>query len=197
MTFDAASLGVSQPLRRVLALTLLLAAVALVATGIVLPAVERYQALAGSVADNEAALARFTAAAARLPRLEAEDAALKRALAAQDGFLKATNDSLIAAELQNRIKRAVEANGGQLKSTQILPMSDENGFRKVTARVEIAGDTGALARIWYEMETGAPFLFIDEFDIEGRQVLRRNRIGPPLTLLQTRFELVAYARGAS
>ncbi len=197
MSFDAASLTVSQPLRRTLAVALLLAAIALIATGIVLPTVERFEALAGGVADGEAALQRFTAVAARLPRLEAEDAALKKAFAAQDGFLQATNESLIAAELQDRIKRAVEGNGGQLKSTQILPAHDENGIRKVAARVEIMGNADALERIWYEMETGAPFLFIDSFDIEARQVPRRDRAAPPAIQMQIRFELSAYARGAA
>ncbi len=194
MSFDAASLTVSQPLRRALAVALLVAAVALIATGMVLPAVERFEAIADGVSDTTAALARFSAVAARLPRLEAEDAALKKAFAAQDGFLKATNDSLIAAELQNRIKSAVERNGGQLKSTQILPTRDENGVRKIGARVEITGNADAISRIWYEMETGAPFLFIDSFDIEGRQVPRRDRAGPPVIALQTRFEVAAYAR---
>jgi general secretion pathway protein M len=194
MSFDTASLAVPQPLRRALAVALLVAAVALVAAGIVFPAVDRFAALASGIGDGEAALARFTSVAARLPRLEAEHAALKKAFAAQDGFLKATSDSLIAAELQDRIKRAVERNGGQLKSTQILPTHDENGVRKVTARVEITGNADALLRIWYEMETGAPFLFIDSFDIEGRQVPRPDRMRPPTLELQVRFELIAYAR---
>jgi hypothetical protein len=194
MSFDAASLAVSQPFRRALALALFAAALALVAMGIVGPAIARFELLQASVADGAAALQRFTAVAARLPRLQAEDAALTRAFATQGGFLQATNESLIAAELQNRIKRAVESNGAQLKSTQILPIGDENGMRKVTARVEVEGNTAALERIWYEMETGTPDLFITTFDIEQRQV-RRERTGPPIYMVDARFELAAYARG--
>ncbi|HUK60140.1 MAG TPA: type II secretion system protein GspM [Stellaceae bacterium] len=196
MSFDAASLTVSQPLRRALALALFVAALVLVAMGVVWPAIASFDTLAASVVDSEAALQRFTAVAARLPRLEAENATLKRAFATQGGFLQATNESLIAAELQNRIKRAVEANGGQLKSTQILPIADENGMRRVTARVEVQGNTAALQRIWYEMETGTPYLFINTFDIESRQV-RRDRTGPPAYEISARFELSAYARVGS
>jgi len=197
MSFDAASLTLSQPYRRALAVALLLAVAAVIATGIVLPAIAQFEALAGSVAESEAALQRFTAVGSRLPRLEAEDAALKRAFATQGGFLRATNDSLIAAELQDRIKRVVEQNGAQLRSTQILPAREENGFRKVTARVDIVGNSDAIERIWYAMETGAPFLFIDNFDIEGRPLPPHDRSLRPAIELQTRFELSAYARGGA
>jgi general secretion pathway protein M len=197
MSFDAASLAHSQPLRRLLALALLAACVAVIAAGIVLPTVERYSALENGIAESEIALARFEQAAARLPRLEAEQAGLKAALAAQDGFLKATGDPLIAAEMQERIKSVVDRAGGQLKSTQIIPARDENGFRRIAARVEVAGNADTLERVWYEMETGLPFLFVDDFDITARQIPRRDRTQPALIALDTRFEISAYARAAA
>jgi hypothetical protein len=49
-------------------------------------------------------------------------------------------------------------------------------------------------RIWYEMETGVPFLFIDNFDVEARSIPRRDRTAPPQIVLDVRFELAAYAR---
>ncbi len=114
--------------------------------------------------------------AARLPRLEAERAALKDALAAQDGFLKATSDTLTAVEMQARIKTVTDHAGGQLKSTQTLPARAENGFRRITARVEVMGNEGALMRIWSDMETGVPFLFIDNFR-RARRGRSRARTG--------------------
>ncbi|HXQ52417.1 MAG TPA: type II secretion system protein GspM [Stellaceae bacterium] len=197
MSFDATSLANSQPLRRILALALVAAVAAVLVAGIVLPTVERYTALESGIAENEGALQRFQQVAARLPRLEAERAGLKVALAAQDGFLKATSDPLIAAEMQGRIKSVVDRAGGQLKSTQIVPARDENGFRRVAARVEVVGAADALERIWYEMESGLPFLFIDNFDIAARQTPRKDRTQPPLITLDVRFEITAYARGAA
>ena len=196
MSFDAAGAMLSQPLRRVVAVALVAAVALVIVAGVVLPAVYRYQALESGIADSEAALQRLTQVAARLPRLEAERAALKEALATQDGFLKATSDALISAEMQARIKSVTDRAGGQLKSTQILPAREESGFRRITARVEVMGNADALERLWYEMESGAPFLFIDSFDVQARQVPRRDRTQPPLTTLDARFEVTAYARAA-
>jgi general secretion pathway protein M len=197
VSFDATSLAISQPLRRALAVALVVAAASLIAAGIVLPTVARYQALESGIAESETALQRFSQVAARLPRLEAERARLKQALAAQDGFLKATSDTLIAAEMQARIKTVVDRGGGQLKSTQILPAREESGFRRITARVEVVGDADALERVWYEMESGIPFLFIDSFDLQSRQLPRKDRTLPPLTTIDARFEVTAYARAGA
>ncbi len=197
MSFDAASPAISPPLRRALAVGLVVAVACVILAGLVLPAIDRYQALEGGISDSEAALQRFNQVAARLPRLEAERAQLKDALASQDGFLKATSDTLIAAEMQTRIKAVADRAGGQLKSTQILPAREESGFRRITARVEVVGNADALERMWYEMESGVPFLFIDSFDLQARQVPRRDRTQPPLTTLDARFEVTAYARAAA
>jgi general secretion pathway protein M len=197
VSFDATSLAMSQPLRRALAVALVAAAAMVIAAGIVLPTIERYQALESGIAESETALQRFTRVAARLPALEAERASLRSALAAQDGFLKATSDTLIAAEMQARIKTVVDRAHGQLKSTQILPAREENGFREITARVEVVGNANVLERLWYEMETGIPFLFIDSFDVQVRPVPRMDRTAPPLTTLDSRFDVTAYARAAA
>jgi general secretion pathway protein M len=197
VSFDATSLAHSQSLRRWLAVALLAASVAVIAAGIVLPTVETYAALESGIAESESALTRFEQVGARLPRLEAEQAGLKAALAAQDGFLKATSDPLIAAEMQERIKSVVDRAGGQLKSTQIVPAREENGFRRVAARVEVVGNAATLERMWYEMESGLPFLFVDDFDIAARQVPRKDRTQPPLITLDARFEITAYARAAA
>jgi general secretion pathway protein M len=196
VSLETTSPAVSQPLQRLLAVVLLIAALSLIAIGIVMPTVSRYAALEAGIADNEMALHRFEEVTKRLPRLEAERKTLQQALAAQDGFLKAPNDSLAAAELQARIKSAVEKNGGELKSTQTLPARDEKGFRRITARVEVMGSDSTLMRVWYDMESGLPFLFIDNFDIEARSINRRDRTQPPLIMLDVRFELAAYARGS-
>ncbi|MGH7090152.1 MAG: type II secretion system protein GspM [Stellaceae bacterium] len=197
MSVYAARLPLSPPLRRLLAVALLVAVLVLIAAGLILPIVDRYQALGVGISDRTAALQRFEAAAQRLPRLEREQAALKSAIAAQDGFLTGPNDSLIAAALQGRIKSVVDRAHAQLRSTQIPPVREEHGFRRFTARIEITGHEDSLARIWYAMETGKPFLFIDSFDVEARQIPRRDRTQPPMIILDTRFEVTAYARNAT
>jgi len=197
MSLDAAGALGSPPLRRAAALALLAACLGLILAGLVLPAIDHYLALDDSITASEAALQRYTTIAARLPRLEAEQATLTRALAAQDGFLKATSDALIAAEMQGRIKSVVERAGGEIRSTQILPAADEKGFRRISARVEVTGSAESLERTWYEMESGTPFLFIDSFDIAGRPMPNRDRTATPVIMLDAHFEVTAYARAAA
>jgi general secretion pathway protein M len=197
MSFVAANLARSQPLQRSLAVALLVAVIGVIVFDVMLPIIQSYRAIATEIAENQQALRRFKQVATRLPRLEAEQASLKRALSAQDGYLKATSDSLIAAEMQGLIKTIAERAGADLRSTQILPTREEKGFRRVTARVELIGNANNLERVWYEMESGLPFLFIDSFDIEARQEPLKDRTQPPRIGLDVRFDVTAFARAAT
>lgn len=194
MSVDTTRAAPAPPFRRILALALAVAVLALIAGGFIAPMARRYAALDGAITESTVALRRLDAAAARLPQLERQKMALAAALAEQDGFLRGSDDSLIAAELQSRIKHIIDRAGGELRSTQILAPRDENGFRAFTARVQLICSADALEQIWYQADRGAPFLFIDDFDIEGRQTPRLDRTRPPMIVLDVRFDATAYAR---
>lgn len=183
---------------RLLAVLILVAAVALVYLGAVQPLIDDYQATGDSIEDLQAAITRFRRVAAELPARRAQLAALRQRQAASEGFLQGTNDALVAAQIQNRIKALAEAAHGELKSTQVLPVLDEGKYRRITIRVQLALDLGAAQRLIYGVETASPLLFLDNLDMRAHAVDRRrdrDRISedPGLDL---RLDVYGYVRGA-
>ena len=113
-------------------------------------------------------------------------------------YLQQSSSVLAAADLQQQVKSAVENNGGNLVSTQILPVSDEGMFSKVAIRVQMTGDTEALQKTLYDLESARPLLFIDDLQVRGQPIRQRNpNDRNEITLriqLTTQFELSGYIR---
>jgi len=183
--------------RRALALLILLGAVGLVYLIAVQPLLDDYRATRESIADGEAALSRFRRVAAELPQRRAALAALRQRQAASEGFLQGTNEALVAAQIQNRIKSLVEQAQGELKSTQVLPVQEEGKYRRITLRAQMTLDTAAAERVLYAIETASPLLFVDNLDmrahIGGDRRRERANPDPPLDM---RLDVYGYMRGA-
>ncbi len=90
-----------------------------------------------------------------------------RVAAAQ--YLPQSAPPLAAAELQQRVKAAVERAGGTLRSTQALPPAEEGNAIKVTVNATLTGDTESLQKILYEIESQTPLLFVDNLDVAARE----------------------------
>jgi len=196
VSLQTAHLDLSPPVRRLAAIGLLLIAVLAVIILVIDPLYEAVSSTRALVTQQREAIARFGELNARLPQLQAQHAALEQNVAAESGFLKGTNDALRAAEMQNRIKSIVASHGAQLMSTQILPARDENGFRRIPTQIVLSGPIEAIAAILYDCEYGEPFLFVDTFQIRGRQTPRLDDPRATKTLLDVRLEVSAYARTA-
>jgi general secretion pathway protein M len=178
---------------RALALGILAALALLAFFGIVSPLLETYRQATAQSEQYRAALEHTRHAAADLGALRAELARLKAHEASAVGFMRSSNPSLAAAELQNRIKSSVEAARGELRSTQILPARDEGAFRRISIRGQIAVNTAALQRVFYDLESATPFLFLDNVEIRARPA--RRAAGPEDDpILEVRFDLYGYMR---
>jgi general secretion pathway protein M len=178
---------------RALALGILAALLLLVFFGIVSPLLGAYQQASSSAEQYRAALEHTRHADSDLAGLRAELARLKAHQASAVGFMQSSNPSLAAADLQNRIKSSVEAARGELRSTQILPARDEGTFRRISIRGQIAVNTAALQRVFYELESATPFLFLDNIEIRARPA--RRSTGPEDDpVLEVRFDLYGYMR---
>ena len=114
-------------------------------------------------------------------------------------MLSGGGDALAAADLQNRLGKIAAANGIVLRSTQILPPQEEEGFRRIAVRVALEGDTGALLKILHGLETAPTLLFVDNLEIRARSGgrVRRAPAGAPApqVLLLIRFDLAGYIAG--
>ena len=105
-------------------------------------------------------LARFAAIAAQQPRVQA--AAQEVDAQVDHGeFLVGTNEGVIVADLQTRLKTMAEAAGARLRSVQSLPPKTREDVRYVGARLEVHGPIAAIQRTLHAVEAGTPFLFVD------------------------------------
>lgn len=90
-------------------------------------------------------------------------------------YLNRMAPPLAATELQQQVSRAVQANGGSLASSQILPADDEQGFTRIAIRVQLTGDMETLQKTLYALETAQPMLFVDNVQVRSRTVRQRVR----------------------
>ena len=189
---------ISPPLSRALAAAILLGLVGLAYYGAIAPIVDAYQSSHRSIVQLRAELSRYERVGSALPARRDELAALRRRQWAQDGFLQGPSDTLVAAQIQNRLKRLVEAGKGQLQSTQILPPRQEGAVRRITVRAQMSATLGGMLHVFYALESGYPLLFLDNVDIRkrpaqyGRGVARMDD-----DVLDVQFDIYGYMRGKS
>ncbi len=178
--------------RRVLALSLL---AALLGTGYLLliaPVAAERALNAESIADDRDLLERLDRLAAMRSGLAARLDAVRRQQAAQAFYLTEATDALAAAELQERVRAVIAGGGVTLRSIQILPAQDEEGFRRIAIRVQVSTALEGLFEIAYALETTKPLLFIDNVDVQSRMV-RQTTTGPaPDPMLAVTLDLYGY-----
>lgn len=188
----------SPPVSRALAFALLLALIGGVYYGVVAPLLDRYASTEASIAQLQDTLARYQRAARELTPRQAELAALKQRQSAQDGFLQGANDTLVAAQIQNRIKSLADSSHAELRSTQVLPAQDEGKLRRITVRGQISTTLPAALQVFYGLESAYPLLFLDNVDLRARPIELRNRnaVGEP-DLIDLQFDVYGYTRTGS
>jgi hypothetical protein len=189
--------AMSPPVSRALALTLLIALIGGLYYGIVSPLLDNYAGTKASIEQLQDTLTRYQRAARALAPRQAELAVLKQRQSAQDGFLQGSNDTLVAAQIQNRIKALADANRGELRSTQVLPAQDEGKLRRITVRGQMSTTLPAALRVFYGLEAAYPLLFIDNVDLRARPAELRDRNSSNATNSETidlQFDVYGYTR---
>jgi general secretion pathway protein M len=112
------------------------------------------------IASQRTLLARLGAIAAQQTRVEA--AAREADAQVEHGeFLVGTNEGVIVADLQTRLKATAEAAGARLRSVQSLPPKTRDEVRYVGARLDAYGPMAAIQRTLHAVEAGKPYLFVD------------------------------------
>lgn len=153
---------------------------------------ESKQALAFRLQQYERVLATKDRVAANVEQI-------KQAYAEQ-GYLNSQQTSALAsAELQEFIKKTIVEAGGQLSSTQVLPVSTKGEFTRITISVRMTGSSEVLRTVLYNIETSAPLIVIDQIDIRPMRGVR-NRTTRQLELsneLNVNFQAVSFMRKQS
>ena len=188
----------SPAVSRFLAFAILIGAIAGFYYGIVRPLVDDYAATGASIEQLQDALARYQRAARDLAPRQAELAALKQRQSAQDGFLQGANDTLVAAQIQNRIKALSDATKGDLRSTQVLPAQDEGKLRRITVRGQMSTTLPAVLRVFHGLESAYPLLFIDNVDLRARPTQLRDRgASANADIIDLQFDVYGYTRASN
>jgi hypothetical protein len=156
-------------LGRAAALALLLALIAVLYLGIAMPIVYAYQSIGTDTTQLQDQLRRYQRASGDRTQRQAELAALEHRSSAADGFLQGANDTLVAVQIQNRLKSLADAAHAELRSTQVLPAQDEGALRRISVRGQFSTTMGGALQIFHGLEAQYPLLFVDNLDIRARQ----------------------------
>jgi general secretion pathway protein M len=153
----------------------------MIAAFVVMPVQAFFAERRAQIADQRTLLARFAAIVAQQPRVQA---AAQEADAQVDHgeFLVGTNEGVIVADLQTRLKAMAEAAGARLRSVQSLPPKTREEVRYVGARLDVHGPLAAIQRTLHAVESGTPYLFVDAAVV--RPALRANTQGLPNAVAQ-------------
>jgi general secretion pathway protein M len=110
--------------------------------------------------------------------------------------LRSETSAVAGAELQRIVKAVTASNRAQILSTQLLPVSDEQGFLRVALKVRLRGDLPAILQSLYDVETNDVYMFVDNLHLIDNMAGRGMPQGQ-LRPMDAEFELVAYMPEAS
>lgn len=183
--------------RRAVAVGLLAVVLLALYSFVIGPAVASYADSRRQSARLRDELAHLQAIGRDIPDLETRLAQLHRQGATAAGYLDGQNETLVAAALQERLKAAVAATGGRLNSTQVLTIAAQGKTRRVAVRGQMQMNIAALQRVLYTLESGSPYLFIDNLDVRPMVGPR----GPQSTdgdgVLDVYFDVYGYMRSGA
>jgi general secretion pathway protein M len=141
-------------------------------------------------------LQRYQQIAARDQELLPQYQALLQKQRSAGNHLRSETSAVAGAELQRLVKAITGGNKAQILSTQLLPVSEEQGFLRVALKVRLRGTLPAILQSLYDIETDDVYLFVDDLALRDNMTgrARQQNIIPPM---DAEFELVAYMPEAS
>ncbi|MHA1528074.1 MAG: type II secretion system protein GspM [Alphaproteobacteria bacterium] len=177
---------------RIMALALLLGLVLLVAVFGVLPFAEKVRLTDEALEFNREMIARLSRSAAHPGSYDAQIDLLRARINDSGLYIRAATEPLAAAAVQEHLKRAVGLYGGELRSVQSLPSLAEEELTRIGLRVVMTGALGPMIQVLHELESGEPYLFVDNLQIKSATRRRRRTQEPAVARLSIRFDVHGY-----
>ena len=195
-------LTLSRPVRRIVAVGLLVAVIVLVWGTVVAPLAAGYARDLDIIARLPQSLSRTGNQQEEISALERELQGLKKNPEATAGLLAGSNQSIVAAQLQERLRVLVDRSHGELRRTQVLAATDAGNFRRIAVRADLVLSLAGLQQVVYDLEAASPYLFIDNLDIKQHQSARDDGSGDeknvqPDQRLDVNLDLSGYMRRPS
>ncbi len=107
-------------------------------------------------------------------------------------------DALASADMQEFIKKVIVEAGGQLSSTQALPVSNKDNFKRITVSVRMTGNSQVLRNVLYKIETSEPLIIVNQIDIRPMRGVR-NKVTRQMESsneLNLNFQAVSFMRNS-
>jgi hypothetical protein len=131
------------------------------------PLVLAFQSQQERIAAGQYRLARLHAIGASAPLWQERRNTLRRTLAASPGLLQGSSLGLAGAEMQGQLNNLVAAHEGQVRSAQILPVAEEEGFERIAVQADFGLPMRRLAELLQAVESHSPYFFITSLAISG------------------------------
>jgi len=182
--------------QRWIALGLLIIVILVVVLVVIAPVVNKKMELDEAKNNLVFKLQQYERILAEKETVIASIANLKQQHEEQGYFNSQETDALASAEMQEFIKKAIVDAGGQLSSTQALPVSNKDNFSRITVRVRMTGNSEELRAVLYKIETSTPLIIIDQIDIRPMRGTR-NRTTRQIESsneLNVNFQAVSFMR---
>lgn len=186
------NLALSPLLRRAFAIGILVGVIVLVWSLLVWPLLDLSLSRRADIDQMTDEAGRLEAMVDRQSTLSRRDLALQHQLSAAGGFWRGPSGAAVAAVIQDRLREAVVAGGGRVKSTSFLHEANERGFRKIAVQFSIEGTLDTLEKTLAAVEAKAPALFVDGFTVEAAEA-QAPRDRPPT--LDFDLDVAGYMRG--
>ncbi|HEY8094975.1 MAG TPA: type II secretion system protein GspM [Methylobacter sp.] len=202
----------NKKLQRWLAVGLLVAAILVVSLIVIMPLVNKGLELHEAKNNLVFRLQQYERILARKDAVVASMKAVKEQYQ-QRGLLNSQDTGALAsAEVQEFIKKTIVEAGGQLSSTQALPVSafspgsglspaskqsgSKNAFSRITVSVRMTGNSEVLRAVLHKIETSIPLIIINQIDIRPMRGIRNRTTHQiePSNELNINFQAVSFMR---
>ena len=186
----------NQKSQRWLAVGLLISVVLIISLIVIVPLLSKGLELHKSKNDLMFRLQQFERILATKNTINASMAKIKQQHDQQGYFNSQETDALASAEMQAFIKKTIVDAGGQLSSTQALPVNNKNRFSRITVSVRMKGNSEVLRAVLYKIETSTPLIIIDQIDIRPMRGAMNNntRQLDSSNELNVNFQAVSFMR---
>ena len=193
-------IDLSSPLikQRLLAVSLLLVVVLCFILLIIMPVVSKLFELNEIKSNLVIKLQQYERILAKADLVTASMVNINKEQENQGYFNLQETDALASADMQEFIKKTIVDAGGQLSSTQALPVSSKDNFRRITVSVRMTGSSQILRKVLYTLETSKPLIIINQIDIRPIRGTRNrmNGLMEASNDLNVNFQAVSFMRNS-
>ena len=144
-----------------------------------------------ALADGIERLQRYEQIAARDKELLPQYEAMIRKQKSAGNHLRSDTPAVAGAELQRLVKTITSRNKAQIVSTQILPVSEEQGFVRVALTVRLQGTLPAVLQSFHDIESN-DVPFPEHPAKKTHNVVGRSQFKVQLRPIDAEFDLIAY-----